>query len=466
MSAAIRSMLRFKVTYQRLAVNEFQRSYARGPPSPPDGNDFSADRVPIRLKRRLAKQGLSVEDYVGDSAMRGSVQNVPAKDSATVLPPASASSGFPLNADELQTLIKDMNETAPMSSPAVECSKHFPSDTEKYQDWRRTQSRKAFRPRVDPSATSIVLFPGQGSQFVGMGQDTLGYGQASDLFEEASAVLGYDLLKMCLSGPLSSLSKTVHCQPAILVSSLAAIEKLKEQNPEAIETCVGTAGFSVGEFAALVFAEVMSFADAVEVVRIRAEAMQKASEEVPSGMMTTFLNHSSKLKTAMLAAREYCKQRCNIDDPVCQVANYLYPECKVIAGHTEALDFVEQHAKTFGIRRTKRLPVSGAFHTGLMSPAQKPVKKALEKVTLRFPEIPVYSNVTGARFRHPSKVAELLTAQIVAPVKWEQTLHVVYSRPQGEAFPSTFEAGPGNQLGTLLKLVNIRAHEKYTHVDV
>ena len=133
---------------------------------------------------------------------------------------------------------------------------------------------------------------------------------------------------------------------------------------------------------------------------------------------------------------------------------------------SQALDFVQKHAKTFGIRRTKRLPVSGAFHTKLMSSAQKPVKDALGKITLSAPQIPVYSNVTASTFRRPEKMADLLSKQITAPVKWEQIMHVMYSRPQGEEFPSTFESGPGNQLGTLLKLVNLKGHEKYTHVDV
>ena len=133
---------------------------------------------------------------------------------------------------------------------------------------------------------------------------------------------------------------------------------------------------------------------------------------------------------------------------------------------SQALDFVEKHAKTFGIRRTKRLPVSGAFHTKLMSSAQKPLKDALGKITLSSPEIPVYSNVTASRYRQPNKIAEFLSQQITEPVKWEQIMHVMYSRPQGEEFPSTFESGPGYQLGTLLKLVNLKAHEKYTHVGV
>lgn len=233
--SAIRTMFTCRQPFQRYCARQFKRLYARRL-SDRDDDDISMDRVPSRLKRRLAKQGLSVEDYLQGSpyAAPGSlpVPEIAAKQSDALKPPASASSGFPDTASGLKMLLKDMSGSTPISVPDVKSSEHFPSDSKKYQDWRRNQSKKAFRPRVDPSNTSLVLFPGQGSQFVGMGNDTLGYGQARELFEEASAVLKYDLLKLCLSGPLPSLSKTVHCQPAILVSSLAAIEKLQEQNPE------------------------------------------------------------------------------------------------------------------------------------------------------------------------------------------------------------------------------------------
>ena len=232
--SAMRSIFTFRQPFQRSHImREVKRMYARGSSLLDDGN-ISIDRVPSRLKRRLAKQGLSVEDYLRSSPTAVPASDIPAGHRDTMAPPASASAGFPETADGLKMLLKDMSGDAPTPLPSDESSEQFPSDSKKYRDWRRDQSRKAFRPGVDPSQTSIILFPGQGSQFVGMGNDTLGYGQARDLFEEASAVLKYDLLKLCLSGPLPSLSKTVHCQPAILVCSLAAIEKLQEQNPEVL----------------------------------------------------------------------------------------------------------------------------------------------------------------------------------------------------------------------------------------
>lgn len=202
----------------------WKRWYARRIPT--DSNDYKhTDRIPSRLKRRLAKAGMNSEEM-----LRGSTtKSLPVKSITPNLPPSS-SSEFPKTSVDLERLVADMTLGTPEASEKEE----FPSDIKKYQDWRRDQSRKAFRPKVDPASTSLILFPGQGSQFVGMGKNTLGYGKSKELYEEASEILKYDLLKMCLSGPLTTLSKTIHCQPAVMVTSLAAVEKLMEQHPEVI----------------------------------------------------------------------------------------------------------------------------------------------------------------------------------------------------------------------------------------
>ncbi|RUS88096.1 hypothetical protein EGW08_004149 [Elysia chlorotica] len=345
--------------------------------------------------------------------------------------------------------------------------------------------------------TSVVLFPGQGSQFMGMGQKLVHYPGVKELYEEASAIVGYDLLKLCLNGPKSELDKTIHCQPAVMITSLAAIEKFREEHPQAIENCVATAGFSVGEFAALVFSGVLSFPDAVKVVKVRAEAMQRASEITSSGMLTVFLAHDSRLKEALKLAKEYCTERRDIPDPVCTVANFLFPECKVIAGHeefntvqsdcftgrgklfyaysstlfkvialqVEALEFIATNAKEFRLLRTKRLPVSGAFHTRLMESAVQPLQHAMSNLQLAAPKIPVYSNVTSAPYHAKAHYSHLLGQQLVRPVRWEQILHNIYCRPQGVEFPGTYEMGPGRQMGTLLRQVNAQAYKQYHSID-
>uniref|UniRef100_A0A8C7SYV3 Malonyl-CoA-acyl carrier protein transacylase, mitochondrial n=1 Tax=Oncorhynchus mykiss TaxID=8022 RepID=A0A8C7SYV3_ONCMY len=316
------------------------------------------------------------------------------------------------------------------------------------------------RPKKKPSECSVLLFPGQGSQFVGMGRGLLKYRNVKDMFGVAQKILGYDLLSLCLDGPEEELMKTVHCQPAVFVTSLAAVERLNHENPAAIENCVAAAGFSVGEFAALVFSGAMDFAEALYAVKVRAEAMQKASELIPSGMLSVMGRPQAKYKHACLQAREHCLSL-GIKEPVCSVANYLFPDERVIA-----LDFLQQNSRKLNFLRARPLPVSGAFHTALMESATEPLRDVLRQVEVRRPEINVYSNVDAKRYMHEGHMRRQLAKQLVSPVKWEQTLHEVFERTQGQSFPHTYEVGPGKQLGATLQKCNMKAYKSYTHVDV
>lgn len=319
--------------------------------------------------------------------------------------------------------------------------------------------------RRPPSRCSVLLFPGQGSQAVGMGGGLLHFPRVRQLYEAANRVLGYDLLDLCLRGPQEDLDRTVHCQPAVFVASLAAVEKLHHLQPAVIENCVAAAGFSVGEFAALVFAGAMEFAEGLYAVKVRAEAMQEASEAVPSGMLSVLGQRQSNFSFACLEAQEHCKSL-GIENPVCQVSNYLFPDCRVISGHLEALQFLRKNSAKFHFRRTKMLPVSGGFHTCLMEPAVEPLMKTLGSINIKKPLVAVHSNVSGYRYTHPQHIRKLLGQQVVSPVKWEQTMHRIYERKKGLEFPSTFEVGPGQQLGSILKCCNRQAWKSYSHVDV
>ncbi|GAA6097239.1 malonyl-CoA-acyl carrier protein transacylase, mitochondrial isoform X1 [Tachysurus ichikawai] len=321
------------------------------------------------------------------------------------------------------------------------------------------------RVRKPPGKVSVLLFPGQGSQFVGMGRGLLKYSNVKDMFTVAEKVLGYDLLSLCMNGPEEDLMKTVHCQPAVFITSLAAVERLNHENPAAIENCVAAAGFSVGEFAALVFSGAMDFAEALFAVKVRAEAMQKASDLTPSGMLSVIGRPQANYKYACLQAREHCRSL-GIQNPVCSIANYLFPDGRVIAGHLEALDFLQKTSKQLHFVRTKLLPVSGAFHTELMEPAVQPLSEVLRQIQVRRPEIAVHSNVDGKRYMQEKHVQQQLVKQLVSPVKWEQVMHEIYERTRGQEFPNTYEVGPGRQLGATLQKCNMKAFKNYTHVDV
>lgn len=331
------------------------------------------------------------------------------------------------------------------------------------------------RPKIDPKETSIILFPGQGTQYVGMASKLMRFPEARRIFELANEVLGYDLLKLCLEGPVEKLNRTEHAQHAVMVSSLAALEQLKEERPKAIDSCVATAGFSLGEITALVFAGVMPFDKALRLVQVRANAMQMACDKAAGGMAMVLYAPDTEIGAACAKAQQWCVDR-GVENPYCGVANYMYPHCKIIAGNIEAIEFLEKNSKALKIRRIKRLPVSGAFHTPHMETAVESFAKALKKITLEEPLIRVYSNVDGKPYKSVAHILKQLPKQvfkdkrkykmklhiypffqIVRPVKWEQTMHQMYERGQGQDFPRTFECGPGKGLLQVLEKVNAKA---------
>lgn len=274
-----------------------------------------------------------------------------------------------------------------------------------------TQSEVKKRPKTDPKKTSIILFPGQGTQYVGMASKLLKFPEALRIYKMANEILGYDLLKLSLEGPREKLNRTEYAQLAVMVSSLAALEQLQEERPKAIENCAATAGFSLGEFTALVFAGVIPFDKALKLVQVRATAMQAACDLSPGGMAMVLYAPDSELGTAFLKAHQWCIDR-GVEKPYCGVANYMYPHCKIIAGNIEALDFLEQNSKFFKIRRMKRLPVSGAFHTPLMESAIAPFTKALSNIQFEEPMIRVYSNIDGRPYKHAAHIRRMLPKQV------------------------------------------------------
>ncbi|XP_008203224.1 probable malonyl-CoA-acyl carrier protein transacylase, mitochondrial [Nasonia vitripennis] len=318
---------------------------------------------------------------------------------------------------------------------------------------------KPKRPKIDPSETSIILFPGQGVIKVGDVKEYLRFPRVKDLFDIANDILGYDLLKMCLKGPQKILDRTEFNQPATVVMSLAALEKLQEERPRAIEQCTAIAGYSVGELTALIFSGGMSYEDGLRLVAVRANAMQSASEMSPQGMLSSYCTPKAKVSQICEEARKWALD-IGASDPVCRIAIYLYTQGKIFGGSNEALDYIQKNSLNLGLRKVQRLPVSGAFHTSLMEPALKSFIKALNKTPLEEPNVNVYSNFSTNMYNNNLKLMrKYLIKQIISPVKWEQILHKLYERPENTPFPRTFDMGSRGTMRTVLKMVNAKAAE-------
>ena len=286
------------------------------------------------------------------------------------------------------------------------------------------------------------LFPGQGAQAVGMAQQLIETAsEAKALFDQASEVLGYNLAELCISGPAETLNTTDHSQPAIFVASLAALESLKNENPELVSACNATAGLSLGEYTALVFAGVMSFEDGLRVVQERGLAMQAAAELTQSGMVSVVGLETDQVEKVVAEVRQ--------EGEILQLANFLCPGNIVVSGHTEACGRLEEPANAEGARMVMPLTVAGAFHTPLMQPAVERLTAVLENVTLHAPRIPVVSNVDATAHDDPEEIRQLLVQQVVSPVRWEDSMNKLLA----DGIEQFYEIGPGRVLRGLLKRI-------------
>jgi len=293
---------------------------------------------------------------------------------------------------------------------------------------------------------TAFLFPGQGAQFVGMGQTLLAeLPAASERFDQAQAILGYDLRQVCLEGPAERLNSTTYSQPALFVCSLAAVDLLRRDNPQALAATEATAGLSLGEYTALTFAEALDFEAALRVVQCRGEAMQAAADQSPSGMVSVL-----GLETRQV--EELCDQARQPDE-VLQIANYLCPGNLVVSGHSAACERLGGLATSAGAMKVIPLAVAGAFHTSLMAPALERLRDALRDTEIRRPRMAVISNVDAQPHWDPEEIRDILVRQVVSPVRWEDCVrHLLASGTE-----SFYELGPGKVLKGLMKRIDRKA---------
>lgn len=298
----------------------------------------------------------------------------------------------------------------------------------------------------DFSSKVSFMFPGQGAQFVGMCSEVCETVPAAKaLFDEASEVLGYDLLARCKEGPKELLDSTVVSQPAIFVASMAAVEKLRqEEGDDAINAATCAMGLSLGEYSALCFADAISFADGVKITKARGEAMQAAADAVDSSMVSVIGLSKEVVADICAAAEEKSGEKI-------QIANFLCNGNYAVSGSSKACDVVEEIAKPdFKARMTVRLAVAGAFHTEFMGSAVSALEEVLADVEIKKPRIPVISNVDAKPHSDPDVIKKLLATQVTSPVLWENTMASILEKD----FERAVELGPGKVTAGILKRTN------------
>jgi [acyl-carrier-protein] S-malonyltransferase len=286
-----------------------------------------------------------------------------------------------------------------------------------------------------------LLFPGQGSQRVGMGRDLAHeFAVARATYAEADEVLGFALSRLCFDGPEDELTLTRHTQPAILTTSIAVFRVLSERGLGFDIAC----GHSLGEWSALVAAGALAFRDAVRLTYLRGSAMQDA---VPVGV--------GAMAAVMGLTREAVAQVCEgakeggPEGTTVEVANLNGAGQIVISGHAGAVDRAIAAAKAAGAKRAIKLPVSAPFHCSLMKPAADQLAAALAGVEIAAPRVPVVANVTAEPTREPARIRALLVEQVTAPVRWEESVQAL----AGLGVTRAYELGSGAVLKGLVKRI-------------
>lgn len=278
------------------------------------------------------------------------------------------------------------------------------------------------------------IFPGQGSQFVGMGKELYENSEdAKTLFERANEVLGFRITDLMFDGTDEDLKQTKVTQPAIFLHSVILASTLEDFEPDMV------AGHSLGEFSALVANKTLNFEDALQLVSKRALAMQAACEATPSTM------------AAILGLEDdVVEEICGEVDGIVVPANYNCPGQLVISGAIDAVNEACEKLKEAGAKRALVLPVGGAFHSPLMEPAKKELEAAINETQFSNPICPVYQNVTASAVSNPEEIKANLIEQLTAPVRWTQTMQQMIA----DGATSFTEVGPGRVLQGLVKKVD------------
>lgn len=278
------------------------------------------------------------------------------------------------------------------------------------------------------------VFPGQGSQFPGMGkQHYENSAFAKKIFEQANDILGFRISDIMFNGTDEDLRQTKVTQPAVFLHSIISYRSIENAKPDMV------AGHSLGEFSALAVNETLSFEDALQLVSIRAQAMQKACEMQPSTMAAVLALADDKVE-------QICKEVQEQTGEIVVPANYNCPGQLVISGSVKGVEIACEKMKTAGAKRAMILPVGGAFHSPLMEPAKNELKKAIDQTNFHEPSFPVYQNVVAKAVIDKDEIKQNLIDQLTGAVRWTQSVQKMI----GDGASQFTEAGPGKVLQGLI----------------
>ncbi len=288
-----------------------------------------------------------------------------------------------------------------------------------------------------------LVFPGQGSQFVGMGKALAeAFDEARSVFQEADEILGFDLSRLCFEGPQDKLTDTINAQPALLVVSIATMKAIESQGIQLPDPAY-VAGHSMGEYSALVRAGSLSFEDGLKLVRERGKQMKLAGERNPGGMAAIIALSEEKIEEACATASEQTGR------PV-QIANYNCPGQVVISGDKTALERAMEIARENGAKRVIPLAVSIAAHSPLMLSAASALAETIERTDIKPARIPVVANVSAAPMADPDEIRQELISQLTASVRWTESVEWMI----GQGVDTFVEIGAGNVLSGLIRRIN------------
>ena len=290
------------------------------------------------------------------------------------------------------------------------------------------------------------LFPGQGSQAVGMGADLAqSYPAAKAVFDEVDGALGQNLSELMFSGPADALTLTENAQPALMAVSLAVVRVLEEKGVRIVDRVRYVAGHSLGEYSALAAAGSLSISDAARLLKIRGKAMQ-AAVPVGQGAMAALLGVGKDVAEKLAAE--------SAQGEVCQLANDNEPTQAVISGAKTAIDRAAGLAKAHGVRRFVPLNVSAPFHCALMQPAAEAMAEALSKVEIKEPVVPLVANVLAAPISDPAEIRKRLVEQVTGTVRWRESMLAMAAQGVSEFY----EIGSGKVLAGLVKRIAATAN--------